>query len=331
MAKEVENYPSLFSYATKELSQDAFFCWLFEWSEEKYKNTDLYKISKKFLKTILEEDIVINKIVIKRQYKFIDFYIVINNNIIISFEDKIKSKLHGNQLQKYKVIMEKKYPNSKKIFVYIKTDLIMEKERSEVEKNEYKIIDIIKLKDILLPNPKNDIYQDYYATFYKKVNSFLNFENIERNYWQRNEWYGFIYKLSNNIKYSFFGDFYLGNTFWFVLEWINNFPIKDVHVTLEIGMGHFLIKFHFYDKTIKKNQIRNEYKKAICELFNDLNINNKNSRLGKSTTFLYFKDFMKYDEEKYLNFEKTVEYIEEVRNRFLKGINNIKQKTAYCN
>ena len=315
--------PSLFSYATKELSQDAFFCWLLEWSSEKYKNTDLYSISKNFIKSIIGDDITINKIVIKRQYKFIDFYIIINDNVIISFEDKVKSKFHGDQLQKYKVIMEKKYPNSKKIFVYIKTDLIMEKERIEVEKNGYIIIDIIKLKAILLPDSKNNIYQDFYVILHQKINSFLNFENIDRKNWKRNEWLGFFYKLSRKVNYYQFWDFYLGETFGFDLEWISGFSEKDIHIILEIGKNTFFIKLYFNNTKIERVKIVNKYKKLFFDIFNGIDIQ-KNNRIGRTTKLISFKDFMKTDEENNLDFEKTVAYIEKIRNIFLDGIKGIK-------
>ena len=32
--------PNLFDYATKELSQDAFFCWLLAWADEECRDAD---------------------------------------------------------------------------------------------------------------------------------------------------------------------------------------------------------------------------------------------------------------------------------------------------
>ncbi|ASL63665.1 hypothetical protein IG5_00195 [Bacillus toyonensis] len=36
----MEKRPNLFSCGTSELSQDAFICWLVEWANSKYKETD---------------------------------------------------------------------------------------------------------------------------------------------------------------------------------------------------------------------------------------------------------------------------------------------------
>ena len=315
--ENIVNRPSLFKYATKELSQDAFFCWLLEWSEEKYKNSDLYGISKNFLKNIIGKDITVDTIRIKRQYLHIDILAIINEKLFISFEDKINSKIHGNQLKIYKETLEKKHKNPEKIFVYIKTDLIMEEEKKNVEKNGYIVLDIFTLYTILLSQPKNDIYQDFFSKLSKKVNSLSNFENVEKNKWQPDEWRGFIYKLSSKIKYTNFWEFYKGdNNFGFILEKIDNFPVENVNMTLGIEKKRFLIKFHFGSKVVKRLKIRSEFFEKYNKIFNDFKIN-KNSRIGnKSATIITFKDYMKFNEENLFDFEKTVEYIEKVRIAF---------------
>ena len=35
---------NIFKYATKELSQDAFICWLVEWINHKEENSELYEV-----------------------------------------------------------------------------------------------------------------------------------------------------------------------------------------------------------------------------------------------------------------------------------------------
>lgn len=73
--------PNIFKYATKELSQDAFFCWLLSWSEEKYRNIhpELFNRSRTFLSHIISEDILgedeaITSLKVMKQYKNIDFF-----------------------------------------------------------------------------------------------------------------------------------------------------------------------------------------------------------------------------------------------------------------
>lgn len=103
--------PNIFNYATSELSQDAFICWLLEWSIDKYKNENnaLYKVGNTFLKEILAKVGISNdtKIIeIKKQYKSIDILLILkdcNNQLkTIIIEDKTFTNEHSNQLKKYK-------------------------------------------------------------------------------------------------------------------------------------------------------------------------------------------------------------------------------------
>jgi hypothetical protein len=104
--------PVLFDYATKELSQDAFLCWLLKWSEvgNKSINPSLYNAAKKFVREIIEKDITlqdieksecirkintIHHVDIKQQNKGIDLYAVIDDCIIIVIEDKTQSGVHN--------------------------------------------------------------------------------------------------------------------------------------------------------------------------------------------------------------------------------------------
>ena len=99
---------NMFKYATKELSQDAFICWLVNYintDEEEYK-----VVAKEFIKLIADKIGNVKfmqyvkdnnyKVEIKHQYKNIDVLLKINNFYII-IEDKIKTVEHDDQINKY--------------------------------------------------------------------------------------------------------------------------------------------------------------------------------------------------------------------------------------
>ena len=99
---------NMFKYATKELSQDAFICWLVNYintDEKQYK-----KAAKKFIELISEKignkkfsEYIKNnnyKVEIKHQYKNIDVLLKIDKFYII-IEDKIKTVEHDDQINKY--------------------------------------------------------------------------------------------------------------------------------------------------------------------------------------------------------------------------------------
>jgi len=121
--------PNLFEFATKELSQDAFVCWLSAWSNPEYRLTDnaLHETGTYFVQELLKKKGIeikeINTIEVKSQKRRIDISIVVNNEYFIIIEDKIHSKAHGNQLQKYFEIArdELKYPENKIVPIFLKT------------------------------------------------------------------------------------------------------------------------------------------------------------------------------------------------------------------
>ena len=75
--------PNIFSFATKELSQDAFICWLLAWADKAYEKNDLHLSGLAFMQAILkkydfENQPIIETIEIKRQCKKIDILCLLN-------------------------------------------------------------------------------------------------------------------------------------------------------------------------------------------------------------------------------------------------------------
>ena len=94
---------NLFYYATSELSQDAFICWLLshclkECAEE---NPLITKCALEVLRQIpgLENITYIDEI--RKQYKHIDVLIIIGN-IHVIVEDKTFTQQHENQINRFK-------------------------------------------------------------------------------------------------------------------------------------------------------------------------------------------------------------------------------------
>ena len=100
--------PNLFSYATSELSQDAFICWLLAWASPEYSNTDrelhrcalncIHAFYKKHNKPIPS---AIEKVEIFKQNNNIDVLCIVNDKHAILIEDKTNTENHSNQLRRY--------------------------------------------------------------------------------------------------------------------------------------------------------------------------------------------------------------------------------------
>lgn len=147
---------NIFDYATKELSQDAFLCWLFEnfncEDNDSLKNASEF-VLKKFCKIIDEE---IENVKTYSQWHKIDIFTIVKTNkrnIALFIEDKVFSLEH-NQLENYNEQIMKSYRNNggelnklgcaenNIVKVFYKTLWLTKKETDAVKKAGWQIYDI---------------------------------------------------------------------------------------------------------------------------------------------------------------------------------------------
>lgn len=120
---------NLFSYATSELSQDAFVCWLLSWGmpEASSLNSNLHSLSRKLLQAFFDKHgrkfpDRIEKLEIQKQYQNIDILILINDSIAIPIEDKIHSREHSDQLSRYlQIVKDEGYSEENILPIYLQT------------------------------------------------------------------------------------------------------------------------------------------------------------------------------------------------------------------
>src|ERR1022692_3119133 len=89
------NAPNLFSFATSELSLDAFVCWLASWADPKFAtlNPPLHATAVNFVTRLIElgkgsKPSKMQEIRALRQEKYIDVLLLVNDNVAIIIEDK---------------------------------------------------------------------------------------------------------------------------------------------------------------------------------------------------------------------------------------------------
>lgn len=181
--------PNIFSYATKELSQDAFLCWLFSFSEAKYSNGDfsgLNKLAIEILQLFSETSYLdIKSIKIEKQKFGIDIWIEINNQTLIIIENKTASVAGKNQLDKYYNNAKVKWltDSSKRLkAVYFKTGLESKNnfERSFKSSvwthvNIENLISIMSNYNAEIDHP---FFVDYFCYWYKKVEKYRSFTSL---------------------------------------------------------------------------------------------------------------------------------------------------------
>ena len=215
---------NIFDFATSELSQDAFICWLCNWvnfddnslSEDEKK---LKLLATEFIEKMLGEKLEDRKVSIKRQYQKIDVLLEIQNktefitneneknpvvDIYVIIEDKVGTGLHSNQIERYTKLISEKNKNINKGKALIKTvyykiydednmerlkengvNAIFEREKNLELFGRYKD----NIKDSIFTN-----YYDYLSNIETDVKSYKE-KNLED--WNSNCYIGFFKELKN--------------------------------------------------------------------------------------------------------------------------------------
>ena len=224
--------PNLFKYATSELSQDAFICWLLEWAKESNSQHDpaLHQTGSEVLNAMFDAckcprpDVYRNVEVI-RQHKHIDVLVVINRQYALVIEDKTGTEDHDGQLNRYwKEISDNgvkvddqivlRFDENRILKIYLKTGDQSNYDR--VKAQGY----IPFLRENMLPilqegktlGVQNAIYDDYLSYLKDIENGIMSYQSIKlEDNWQWPSWIGFFKALNSELGSSGFWQYCLGS------------------------------------------------------------------------------------------------------------------------
>jgi hypothetical protein len=176
-SKEISvRVPNIFDYATGELSQDAFICWLIKLAD--CEGHELQAASKEFIallcriggkdKDVSSFDVsAIQKLSQQKEEKIDVFFIAVikGNKTCFIIEDKVDSQPHSGQLQRYYDHVLKKYPEHSIVKIYFKTGYLFENDSKECEKAEYGILDYRTINNFLFSVKTQDVIFTSYRDF----------------------------------------------------------------------------------------------------------------------------------------------------------------------
>ncbi|MBS5829195.1 MAG: hypothetical protein KH846_08350 [Leptotrichia wadei] len=215
---------NIFNFATSELSQDAFICWLCNWvnfddnilSEDEKK---LKLLATEFIEKMLGEKLEDRKVNIKRQYQKIDVLLEIQNktefitneneknpvvDIYVIIEDKVGTGLHSNQIEIYTKLISEKNKNINKGKALIKTVYYKIYDEDNMERLKENGVNVILGRENILELLKeykdkinNSIFENYHnylSNIETDVNSYEK-KNLED--WNSNCYIGFFKELKN--------------------------------------------------------------------------------------------------------------------------------------
>ena len=311
--------PNLFNFATSELSQDAFICWLASWANSANKNFDeaLHNTSKYFLDRLFEKHGAqkpekYNSIEVKKQDNHIDVLIIINKEFAIIVEDKVNTTNHSNQLKIYlDKILKKDFKPNNIIPIYLKTG--DQSNYKDVRNKGYSPFIRTDFLNVLNYGKqlgvKNSIFTDYYY-YLKKIDDEVNsYKILEISQWRhRRHWIGFYIELQKQLGQ---GDWsYIANPrggfmgFWWY--WKKD---TDSYKYLQLEENKLCFRIEVKDKS-KQSSFRNSWCKMLINSEEKFGLNiYRPSRLGKGTWMtaaILDSDYRQTDEDGKLDMEKTI-------------------------
>lgn len=334
---------NIFNFATSELSQDAFICWLCNWVN--FDDNDLSENEKKlkvlatdFIEKMSGEKLGDRKVNIKRQYQKIDVLLEIQNktefitkedkkdkkipvvDMYVIIEDKVGTGLHSNQQKTYRDIISEKNEKDNESRAKIKVVYYKIYDEDNMERLKEDGIDIIfERKDMLAllekyKNSFNNIlvedYYNYLNNIEKDVNSYID-KKLED--WNSNCYIGFFKELKNEKNLL---EHAIGRQKDCSWGYVNNssggfmgmwwFPLKMDEIS------QVTKKFQLWQNQIELNndlylQIEQLYKKEK-EIYNKKNIIAVKYSLGD-------KDDEKYDEKVKISSEIRNKIYEELKGK----------------
>ena len=330
--------PNLFAYATSELSQDAIICWLMEWGKQENKDTnrELHQLGKLFLDSLFDkfDNIEIprkyNTIKIKKQYKNIDVFCVINNKYALIIEDKTNTKNHSKQLEKYLNEIKKKFDESDILPIYFKTG--DQSNYSSIVDKGYKVYlrkDFLKV----INNPfENDILDDYKSYLQKIENSINSYKILPFSQWTYSSVKGFYMALQKELGDGNW-DYVANANGGFLGFWWNNYQLENYRIYMQIdtvkrednSIG-LQLKFKLASGSKEKvgKETINKWKKHIQYKDEKFGIvKPRVVRAGRWTTIgILQNEFRVLDDEK-INISMTVENIKKIEQILIAKVNTI--------
>lgn len=354
--------PNIFEFATKELSQDAFLCWLFSFADKKYKKSEyeqLHQLATKFIQRLVNnEKLKIESIKVRKQIHKIDIWVEVNDDTLLIIEDKTDSKAGKNQLEKYYEVATKECPNRDISAIYFKTG--NESEHTFTKSNTighwkaFKIDDIVEILSPFENKITHPFFTDYLEICINKFEILINFEKfitqkplkdsekhfsenndiVEAFYvqlekdkvfynWQSNDMRGAKYYYANNYKYS--AD---GTTIYTEL---NRFDFKLI-LDLDL-MGDATGKKY---KKFKEDLANRQVRFAYDELFNlfqtkECNLNIIKPKRYSCHNFLKFavipaEEWMVFNKDDTFNYQSTKENIQRINELVTKVVKEHKKE-----
>ena len=313
--------PNIYHYATSELTQDAFICWLLSWAEPKHEeeNSDLQNVANNLISTLLaKHDFEYQEepedIEIRRQYNDMDVVAILDEEIALLIEDKIHSTAHSGQLDRYFKTLVKEFGEQNVYPIFFKTG--DQGNYNNAITNGYKPFLREELIEVLGEGidrgVTNDIYHDYYKYLVEMDQKVKSFEKSPVEEWTNAAWKGFFKLLQDRMGRGDWG--YVSNpSGGFMGFWWAGYGENGCSKYLQIEGEKLCFKISVDDEEDFK-RLRNDWYKDVKEAASEASFPvDKPDRFGYGkhmTVAIYEGDFRAIDSDSIIDVEGTLDRLE---------------------
>ena len=271
--------PNLFNWATKELSQDAFICWISEWSNPYLKEKNFYmnSVGKEFITQLLNKHSIVytdlHSVEVFKQKFNIDIVLKIDvddNKYVLVVEDKMHA-LDYNPLDQYikSISKDEYFENYIPLGLFIKTGdqasylNVTSKSYALFLRNDF----ISFFEKIASIEGHNDILNDFRKRLIYSHNSVNSFASLKIKDWHWDSWKGFYNFIQKETKFKDWK--YVSNPAGGFL--CSNWPCNkmlnwddDYKVYLQIEQGNLCFKLgEVYGDNQGKKEIRDKWHSIV--------------------------------------------------------------------
>ncbi len=315
--------PNLFrDFATSELSQDAFLCWLISWANPDLKNLNpvianvaIELLNSFFKKRGIDPPGQYEKVIVERQKYEIDILVEINSKYSILIEDKIETKEHSEQLVRYVTSIMQHGINEENIIpIYLK--IVEQGNYENVVKSGFEVYTRKELIGVLsngiCKENSNDIYIDYFEYINEVNKEIESYTKLAIDKWVWRSWIGFYSKLQETIRDANW-DYVPNPSGGFLGFWWHFNYTDEVEWYLQLEMGKLCFKISV-DNANKRNELRQLWCDKIVAKSKEFGMNiGKPPRFGLGqymTVAVLNHEYRKVNEMGIINMEETIRLLQ---------------------
>lgn len=286
--------PNLFDYAPNELSQDAFLAWLMWWAvpECAAYDRELHECGEAFVKMLLGKEgdagFRVESIAVYKQREHVDLWVDVNDEYTLIVEDKVNTREHSKQLERYREIAAKYCAGNKRELrcIYLKTGSDTRQTLRRIEEKGYVVVDRGTLLAFFEQHPaENAIYTDFTERLRAVEASEDSWRTQPIGKWHGESWTGFYRYLDETMDVEGWG-FVPNPSGGFIGLWWNFRKWRECQAYWQIEQGNLCLKLGGVENN--RQETRNEWTRLMSKHAQESGQASirppKHPRLGRSMT-----------------------------------------------